>query len=1094
MVCQRDPRKTNIVLFTIVALTLVMLMETRVYAQLPSATLSGTVSDASAAVIANAQLSIRNVSTGETRAVTTDASGFYSAPNLLPGKYEVTISAPGFSTQVRSGISLMVGTQQLLDITMKVGLVSQKVDVSGEASVVQLTTSDISGVVGQTSIVELPLNGRDWTQLATLQPGVDSAVSIQKCSTCFSGLERGVRGFGSQLSISGGRPNQSSYNIDGINVNDDRGTGPGSVFGATLGVDAIQEFSVLTVNASADYGRTSAGVINALTTSGTDAFHGDAYEFLRNSALDARNYFDGPQIPEFRRNQFGGSLGGPIRKHRAFFFVDYEGLRQSLGVTNANSVFSPDARNGIIHNPDGTTTMVTVDPLVKPFLALWAPPNGPLLPPGNTGIYSVVTNQTTREDFVTARFDYRFSDADSAFVSYQYDKGTLMSPDSLNDAVFGSTTKRQFVAIEETHIFNPQLLNAFRFGFNRYPANIGTSFNAINPASADPALGSVPGMNAPAIAIPGLTEFGGGLNSPTVITYALNAFQVYDDVFLTKGIHSLKFGFSFERDQLNGLEAPDPGGVFFFGSLSGFLTNQPVAYAAALPKGLSGRGFRQNVFAGYALDNMRLRPNLTVNLGLRYETSSEPTEVQGKLANLRNITDTQVHIGDPLFSNPTHWNFEPRIGLAWDPFRTGKTSVRGAFGMFDVLPLLYEYNSWQSVSAPFALVGSVAPLPPGSFPTEAFELASIPSALSVTHQQFDPKRNYVMQWNLNVQHALTPNITAMIAYVGSRGIHQYQHTDDGNIVLPTLTSAGYLWPFPAGSGTVVNPNFGSIYYGDQTGHSYYNALEVEISKRISHGLQIQGSYTWGRSIDEGSSWGSSDPFAGSISSLFWFNRRLAIGPSDYNVGQNVVINYIWAVPGAESLHGPGAWFLKGWQLGGIFEARSGLPFTPLIGGDPLGLNSGDPFAYPDRVRSSGCQSLVNPGNVNGYIKLQCFALPLATPAIAAQCTPFQPGGPGNPVAMGTCQNLLGNEGRNVVVGPGLVNFDFSVFKNTYVKEKFNVQFRAEIFNLFNHTNFAAPIDNSVLFDQTGAPVPGAGRIDSTAASSRQIQFGLKLIW
>ena len=385
MLRQLNSKKIEIALYSIIALALAMLIAGSHLRPIARSDDGGTVSDTSGAVLANAQLSIRNVSTGESRTVSTDSSGFYSAPNLLPGKYEVTVSAPGFSTQVRSGITLTVGTQQLLDITMSVGIISQKVEVNSDVTTVQLSTSTISGVVNQTSIVDLPLNGRDWTQLATLQPGVDSAASVQKCSTCFSGLERGVRGFGAQLTISGGRPNQTSYNIDGINVNDDRGAGPGSVFGATLGVDAVQEFSVLTTNPSADYGRTSAGVINAITTSGTDTFHGDVYEFLRNSALDARNFFDGAKIPEFRRNQFGGSLGGPILKQRAFFFVDYEGLRQSLGVTNSNSVFSPDARNGIINNPDGTTTTVTVDPLVKPFLALWMPPNGALIPPGEHG-------------------------------------------------------------------------------------------------------------------------------------------------------------------------------------------------------------------------------------------------------------------------------------------------------------------------------------------------------------------------------------------------------------------------------------------------------------------------------------------------------------------------------------------------------------------------------------------------------------------------------------------------------------------------------------------------------------------------------------
>src|ERR1700676_466310 len=314
----RDSKKISVVLFLIVVLPFTMSTSIRVQAQVAGATLTGTISDSSGSAIPNADVSIKNVATGETRALTTDAAGFYTAPNLLPGKYEVTVTAPGFSTSVRSGITLTVGAQQLLNIPMKVGELSEKVEVTSEAPDLQLASSDISGVVSQTAVVELPLNGRDWTQLATLQPGVESVGSIQANTGT---KDRAHRGYGVQMAISGSRPTQNNYRIDGISVNDYLNGGPGSVEGSTLGVDAVQEFSVLTSNYSTEYGRTSGGVVNAITKSGTNEFHGDAYEFLRNSALDARNYFDGATIPPFRRNQFGGAIGGRIWKDHTFFFA-----------------------------------------------------------------------------------------------------------------------------------------------------------------------------------------------------------------------------------------------------------------------------------------------------------------------------------------------------------------------------------------------------------------------------------------------------------------------------------------------------------------------------------------------------------------------------------------------------------------------------------------------------------------------------------------------------------------------------------------------------------------------------------------------------
>jgi hypothetical protein len=1098
------------------------------YAQVAGATLTGTVKDSSGGFIASAQVVITDVATGVSRTVSADAAGLYASPNLLPGTYEIRVTAQGFNTEVQKGITLKVGAEQVLDFTMRVGETSQTVEVTTEAPTVELTSSTLSGQVSAATVRELPLNGRSWTDLANLQPGV---ASIETQANFAQGADRGNRGFGAQITISGARPQQNNYRLDGISVNDFSNGPPGSVMGGTLGVDAIQEFSVLTSNFSSEYGKSSGGVVNAISRSGTNSFHGSAYEFIRNSALDARNFFDPAQIPGFKRNQFGVAGGGPIRKDKTFIFADYEGIRQAKGVTNFNTVPSLTARQGILTYSDPSQfpsdctpvvtsvpnqCQVTIDPSAQKYLPLYPMPNQTISGQTDVARFVFAGQQVINENFFTVRVDHKLSDEDSLFGTYQYDRTPYTDPDVFDNILLGSLTKRQNFSVEETHSFGSHLTNSVRFGVNRELANNDQSVQAINPLSGDPTLGAVPGKDASLVVVGGgLTDLDGGLGSLATWLFRWTTYQAYDDAFLTKGLHSIKFGGGFERMQDNLYTLTSPG-TFKFGDFYSFLTNRPSQFSSSLIDP-GGRGVRESLFAAYIQDDWRLRPNLTVNLGLRYEMTTVPTEESGRLSHLINITDQNPYVGNPYFLNPTKRNFEPRVGFAWDPFRDGKTAVRGGFGIFDVLPLPYEFMTIVDNAAPFAEGGSVknskTPLA-GTFYAGAFALQK-PSAFQQTYIENQPHRNYVMQWNLNVQRQITPTLTALVGYAGSRGVHQPFRADDVNVVLPSLTSAGYLWPcgpdgtpsdgcatgfLPTGTqanpvqSSTINPN-GDVRGLMWGGGSDYHALEVGVTRQMSHGFRAQGSFTFQKSIDTSSATLVGDAFGNSVSSLNWFDFKLGRGLSDFDIRKVLVLNLTWDVPAPKSAQGFLGAVSNGWEFGLIYKANDGVPFTATFGtdGDPLGLSSTDPYDYPDRLSSSGCATLTNPGNPNNYIKTQCFAIPTA---------PSQAFYNANCATQGTglqCFNLRGNAGRNILIGPGLSNLDFSVFKNNYIKklsETFNAQFRAEIFNILNHPNFGPPPfpNNTDIFTSAGAPNPLAGALAATTTDGREIQFALKLIW
>jgi carboxypeptidase family protein/TonB-dependent receptor-like protein len=1083
-----------------VALMLVLLECAPGYPQIVGGTLSGAVTDATGGAIPNATVTIKNVATNVITNVTSNAQGVYNAPNLLPGTYEASVAAGGFDTKLVSNIVLTVGAQQVLNFNMKVGSVSEKVQVSEIAPDLQLVSSTISGVIDSNTVLQLPLNGRSWTDLAALQPGVSTIRAIVSVAS----PDRLGRGLGVQLSVSGGRPQQNNYLLNGVSINDYSNQAPGSILGGNLGVDAVAEFSVLTTNYSAEYGRTSGGVVSAIGRSGTNQFHGSAFEFLRNSALDARNFFDGP-IPPFRRNQFGVSGGGPIRKDKTFIFGAYEGVRQALGTSIVDNVPSLNARQGILCDPSSpdcsNTINVGVDPAVKPYLAFFPLPNGALqctgcvAGAGDTALYSFGGAQITSENYFTVRVDHHFSEKDNLSGSYMFDNSPSSQNDEFRNKLLLNRARRQLVTLEENHMFSGSLGNSLRVGYNRVFAAAPAGSTAINPVAADTSLGFLPGNTAGVINVPGLTTFSGGLSTAIPAVFHWNSWQAYDNVFLTKGTHSLKFGANVERIEDNQFTPSRPGGEFDFQSLQDFLTNGLATLTA--DKVSTPKGTRETIFGAYVQDDLHFRSNLTLNLGLRYEMATVPTEVHGELASLQHLTDSTVVVRSPLFANPSLRNFEPRVGFSWDPFRDAKTAVRGGFGMFDVLVLPANLRHTVDGTVPFSLSANGANLT-GLFPTAAFNtLTANPASERAAYIEQNPPRNYVMQWNLNVQREIGAGTTAMIAYVGSHAVHNTFQTDDSDIVLPVAkTPLGYLWPIPnlASPLPTLNPNFARIALTSWGSGSLYHALELQLKKRVSHGFEGQIAYTFGRSIDSSSGSTDGDQFQNGLTSLLFFDQGLRRGLSDFNQSHKLTVTYTWDVPSSKNFTGALGWAASGWELGGIFEVSSGLPFTGIIAPDPLGMNSTDQFSLPDRVK--GCNPIQ--GGFN-YLNLNCFTLPTAPLSMQAQCDPNSFPGAATPPPGGMiyCGNLLGNGGRNSLIGPRLVNLDFSLFKNNPIKrisEQFNVQFRVEIFNSLNHANFNPPTANNVIFDGSGAPVPGAGQLNGTATTSRQIQFALKFVW
>ena len=1096
-------------------------------AQVAGATLSGTVSDPSGAIVPKATVTVRNTATNVSRTVTTNSEGFYSAPNLNPGPYEVKTSAPGFSAQVQKNIVLTVGAQITFNPSLALGKVSETVVVTDVPPSVQTSSATVSATVDGTTVRELPLNGRDWTSLATLEPGV---VSVPNQATTGFSANKGNRGFGNQLSDGGHRANENTYRVNGMVINDYTNAAPGGSTGVNLGVDAIDQFSVLTSNYTSEYGRTSGAVINAITKTGTNQLHGTAYFFDRDSIFDARNYFDGPTIPPFRRIQFGAAAGAPIIKDRTFIFVDYEGIRQSQPVSTT------------IHVPDAATRALAVA-AIQPYLALW--PVAPAGSPDVAGIQSFNTTLPTKatENYVIARLDQKISSSDSADATYFFDSGPQTQGDPLGNAVHQVLSRRQLASVEETHIFSPALVNTIRAGVSHITGLINSPVSG-DAVATDAKLAIAPGSVAPPqIPVSGLTT-AYGLNGFNKFNHGWTSIQAYDDAFITKGTQSIKVGVAFEHMRYNVLEQLSPNGRMNNYSLSDFLNNAPHQLNALAPGGSTEVRFRENLFAAYFQDDWQISKHVVLNLGMRYEATTRPTDASSvaaytvngytvaaagfqQITTLQNCQSSPTACGpvgtdSPIASNPTTKDFEPRVGIAWDLFGTGKTALRASAGMFDVLPLPYEFGLNTAATAPFQIIGAdhTATLGTGVADSNVnFNRQKIRNR----YIQQDPKRAAVYNWNASIQQDLGKGFTLLAAYVGSRSLHLSAAADDINLVQPTAVSGvGLVFPCdPTGgncagnqSGTRIDSNWGGgagIRPVIFDGASSYEGFQSQIKKVMAHGVQGQFSYTYSHCNDLSSAPVTGDTYLNSIAVPLLLNKQYRVGACDFDIRSVATGNVIWDIPAPKFSNLLANVATNGWEVGGILTAETGAPFTVTVGGgnDPLGTGFNGDFSMDFADLLSGCNPTGGKG-VN-YIHTNCFTPPTAplslAPATAANpygCAPASftnYSGPAAPSGRQFCSNVLGNSGRNRFYGPKLTELDMSLFKNTkipVISDVFNVQFRAEFFNILNHTNYLSPGflntggQNNSVYDFDGSTLPTA--LNQTSTSSRQIQLGMKFVF
>jgi len=1038
-------RRGHLVCAAGVLLALGFAMSSRLNAQGPTSA-SGTVTDSTGAVIPKAAVQMKNIATGQVLQTSTDNQGRYTIADLPIGNYEAQASATGFQTMVRRGITLTVGAQSVIDFSLPVGQSQQAVTVESQVSQVDTLSSQVASYVEQTQINKLPLNGRNFTDLVALAPGVTSGSQVG------NGGRNLLYGVESNFSVSGARSEGQAYLLDNTDIQGFWAHGSGSgVMGTTLGIEAIAEFSLLTNTYSAQFGGNGA-VVNAVSRSGTNSFHGSGYEFVRNSALDAANFFENANNAAkapFSQNQFGGSLGGPIKKDKLFFFVNDEELRNSLGQTVIALVPDANAHNGIVNG-----VSVPINPKIAPILALYPLPTTTLA--GGVGSIAEADTQTGTENYLLARVDYNLSNKDSLYVRYVKDRGDttlpfLGSPLPPRWPEIGST-RNQFATIEWRRVISPTLVNLLRFSFTRTKeTDTQAKPDQASVLNFFPERGQNGGVN-----ITGLSSMGTSIFAP--LLEVQNKFPVADDLIWTHGAHNLRFGGFFSRVQSNFQQQGWWGGFYSFGSLSSFLQGVPFLFQGPEP-GLtdSYRDFREIEVDGYIQDEWKARRNLTVNVGLRYEFVTNPTTNVHTLNTLINPPfGTFQKVPNVFASNPSVRNFDPRIGLAYDPFGDHKTAIRAGFGIFYNPIRARSYASGYYFNPPYALAFVPNPQFPNPFPG-----ALPPPAQLVGVDYNTDVTPHMYQWNFNIQRQLFESTTFTVGYVGSRGLHLYGARDI-NPVLPTVVNGVQVFGVPRGAtpGIISNPRLNpagaALNSEAPVADSSYHSMQVGLNRRFSHGVQSQLSYTWSKCMDNASgTYGLEGgiPWSNPTNGSFDRGRCLFDRPHVFR------LSGVYELPFKQNI------LTKGWQMSGGLQVQSGSPWNVIIGFD----QSGNTIANqrPNLVLPA---DTIMSGDINHWANPAGFSLP----------------------APGT----LGNLQRDFLAGPGIVNLDYAVLKETTIKEQVRLQFRAEFFNVLNHANFALPV--ATAFAQApnggGNPNPTFGKITATTTSSRQIQFAVKLLF
>ena len=1044
-----------------------------------SASVSGRIVDVTGAVVPAATVTARNTETGITRTAQTNQAGRYQLLELAVGRYEIRASKTGFAEAMRTGISLAVGQDAVADLTLRVGEVRQQVTVTEDVPIVNASTQEISGLVGEQQVRDLPLNGRSFDLLMTLNPGI---VNFTSQKTGGIGVSNSTTG--NNFAVSGNRPQQNIFLLNGVEFTGaaENNMQPGGPSQQLLGVEAVREFNVLRDSYGPEYGKRPGAQVILITKSGTNQLHGSVYEFVRNNALDSANYFDQGDAPPFQRNQFGAALGGPLKRNHAFLFGNYEGFRQSLHQTSVAFV------------PDLASREAAVES-VKPLLNLWPTPAADA--PDFNGIAQVFGSpvQTIREDFGTARFDQTFSSRDSVSAAYTVDDGgdvtaTIANPFSTDIL----DLREQVLSLDETHVFNPRVTNVARVGFSRAAYYFTGEPTPGTPAASVPAF--ISGRRVGAVVVGGSAasnpqaQIGlAGSNNGSNLPIVRNIYTYEDVATLTRGRHQWSFGAWFQNFQSNETLNLSQYGQATFSSLTSFLagTTGSFLYSPAPTE----MNWRSLFGAVHAQDVIRVKPTLTVSLGFRGEFSTGWNEAHDRAASYT-FTDGVIsdapHVGHSAFTqNNARFLSQPRVGLAWNP-RREKTVVRAAFGMYN--ELLDDLGYRMDQNAPFNPTYSIAALPVSSLPIDPAAPPAAKALLVAGGVQPDAKMPTLISYSLRVEQQLTPNTSFTLGYLGSRGYHQLIGID-GNTPMPTICPASpcpatYPASFPAPlAGMAVKP--GTFYVPAGTakanatlantwtwfskGDSKYDALEADVNHRFSRGLALRGVYTWSKVLDNGDS--LNQTAAGNAPGLVSnpYNLRADWGPGTYDVRNMGVASVVYMLPFgrgralANDLHGLANGVVSGWQVNSIVTLQSGFPITPQLSYNPS--NDGDtrnpvrPFVNPD---FHGKAIL---GKPDQWFDPDAFLAP-----------------PPN-------SGFWGNLGRDTLTGPGLATWDFSALKDNRLHERLNVQFRAEIFNLLNRANFNTP--NLIAFTPTG--VSGtAGAVTSTSTTSRQVQLALKLMW